>query len=421
MTHAMRRILALLLAALLLAGGCLAESAPEGVLGVVNGQDVPLEDAQIEFDYYAAMYEAYGLADEIETLRGQIAEYYVQYYVLLDAARQKGLDNFTEEEQAQFAEQAQAQYEAMLADYSEYFALDGMTDEQIQAETAAFLEENHYTPEAIEQSMRESEMVQRFYDAATADVTVTEEALRGLYDEQVAQQQSDYDADPSTFEFDVMYGNEIYYVPEGFRSVYHILLLLDDEAQDTLYDLQARQAEIAAELEADGADAKALNAENEEIEAQIDELCAGLMERVVEIRARLDAGEDFMALMEEYGEDPGMQGEPYLSKGYYVSADSDMWEPNFRDAAMALENVGDVSDPVLTGYGIHLILYSAELVPGAVPFETVRESLEGEALGTLQDKAIDEAVQAAMDAADIEIYPENLIYEPAADEEEAVG
>ena len=116
MTHAMRRILSLLLAALLLAGGCLAESAPEGVLGVVNGQTVPLTDAQIEFDYYAGMYESYGLADEIETLRGQIADYYVQYYVLLDAARQMGLDDFSQEELDGFAEQAQTQYDAMLAD-----------------------------------------------------------------------------------------------------------------------------------------------------------------------------------------------------------------------------------------------------------------------------------------------------------------
>ena len=388
---------------------------------MVNGQTVPLTDAQIEFDYYAGMYESYGLADEIETLRGQIADYYVQYYVLLDAARQMGLDDFSQEELDGFAEQAQTQYDAMLADYRDYFAQDDMTEEQITAETAAFLAENRYTPELIESSIRESALVQRFYDRATADVTVTDEAVRGIYDEQVAAQQAGYDADPASFEFDVMYGNEIYYVPEGFRSVYHILLLLDDAAQDTLFDLQARQEEIAAELTADGADTQALNAENAEIEAQIDELCADLMERAMEIRGRLDAGEDFMALMEEYGEDPGMQSEPYLSKGYYVSANSDMWEPNFRDAAMALENVGDVSEPVLTGYGIHLILYSAELVPGAVPFETVRESLADEALSTLQEQAIDEAIQAAMDAAQIEVYPENLIYEPAADGEEAVG
>ena len=39
-----------------------------------------------------------------------------------------------------------------------------------------------------------------------------------------------------------------------------------------------------------------------------------------EIDARLAGGEDFMALMAEYGEDPGMQNEPTATRGYYVSA-----------------------------------------------------------------------------------------------------
>ena len=426
MKHFVKRIACALLAALLLAGGCLAETtAPEGVLAVVNGQEVPLDDAQIEFDYYAPMYEAYGLADLIPTLREEIVDYYVRYYVILDAARQTGLDDFTEEELAGFAATAQETYDGMVAEYSEYFKQDGMTDEEIKAYTISFLADNRYTLESVQRSIRENALVERFYACATEGVEVTDETIQALYDETVSSQQAAYDADPSSFESDVMYGNDIYYVPEGFRSVYHILLLLDDEAQDALSELLTRQRVIAAALEGEDADTDALNAENEAVQAQIDELCADLMARVMEIRERLDAGEDFLALMEECGEDPGMQSEPFLSNGYYVSADSNMWEPNFRDAAMALENVGDVSDPVLTPYGIHLILFNEELAPGAVPLESVRESLEAGALGTLEEAAINEAVQAAMDAADIVTYPENLVYESAATEtgatEEAAG
>ena len=428
MIHTAKRILCALLAALLLAGGCLAEgdTAPEGVLAIVNGHEVPLNDAQIEFSYYAPMYETYGLADQIPSLREEIVDYYVRYYVTLDAAEQLGLDNFTEEELAGFATTGQEIYDGMVAEYKSYFTLDGMTDEEIEAETRRFLEENGYTPETAERSVRENALIERFYAHVTEDIAVTDEAIQALYDERVAAQQADYDSDPSLFEYDVMYENDIFYVPAGFRSVFHILLLLDEEDQSTLYELQARQAEIAAQMEADGADTDALTAENEAIQAQIDELCADLMARVDEIRARIDAGEDFMALMEEYGEDPGMKSEPYLSKGYYVSANSAMWEPNFRDAAMALEHVGDVSEPVLTAYGIHLILFSEELAAGAVPLENVREGLEAGAQSTLEEKAIDEAVQAAYDAAEIVTYPENLTYESAETDaepaqEEAAG
>ena len=76
---------------------------------------------------------------------------------------------------------------------------------------------------------------------------------------------------------------------------------------------------------------------------------------------------------------------------------------------------------MLTGYGIHLILYSAALTPGAVPLEEVREGLEAGALETLEEKAIEEAVQAAVDAAEIACWPDRLTYESAAASEEAVG
>ena len=425
MIHSMRRILSMLLAILLTAGCGLAlaeaeAAAPAGVLAMVNGRPVPLDDAQIEFSYYAEMYEAYGLADMIPTLREEVADFYVRRYVTLDAARQLGLDSFTDEELADFAAEAQNAYDEMLAEYQNYFAQDGKSEEEIQADTAAFLAENNYTLESVCESMRDSALIERFYAHATEGLTVSEEAVQALYGEQVAAQQANYDADPSAFEYDVMYGNDICYVPEGFRSVYHILLLLDETAQDELYQLQTRQREIAEALEAENADTEALNQENADIQARIDELCADLMARALEIRQRLDAGEDFLALMAEYGQDPGMQSEPFASKGYYVSADSGMWEPNFRDAAMALENVGDVSEPVLTAYGIHLILYSEELVPGAVPLETVREGLEAGALSALEEEAINDAIQAAMDAAEIVVYSENLTY-TSAQAEEAVG
>ena len=99
-----------------------------------------------------------------------------------------------------------------------------------------------------------------------------------------------------------------------------------------------------------------------------------------EIQARIDAGEDFQALIDEYGEDPGMQDEPTATVGYYVSADSTVWDTAFRDAAMLLANVGDISEPVLGMSGIHIIRYEGDVTPGAVPLEEVRGQLFDEAL-----------------------------------------
>lgn len=53
---------------------------------------------------------------------------------------------------------------------------------------------------------------------------------------------------------------------------------------------------------------------------------------------------------------------------------------------MLLENVGDVSEPVVSGSGVHLIRYESDVTPGAVPLEQVRDALVEEALTTLQEE-----------------------------------
>ena len=418
MKSIINRALALALCCLLLALPALAETAPEGVLCVINGVSYPVDDIQVEFDYYAAMYESYGLGDEIDALKDDIIEFYVQRYAQLDAAAQLGFDQFTEEEEADILAQAQDEYESTLEEYKTMFEEEGASDEDVRAAVVNYFEENDYTIDVIAQSVRENMIMQRYYDHVTADVTVDIDAI---YEGRVAEQKAEYDADPMNFEYDAMYGGDIYYVPEGFRAVYHILLLLGDDDADALYELQTRQSEIAAELEnpTETTDAEALNAELGQIDETIAALIAPLLEKADEIYARLDAGEDFFALMAEYGEDPGMQQDPFMTNGYYVSADSVMWEPAFRDSAMALEKEGDVSEPVLTGYGIHLILHGGELTSGPVPLDDVREAIEATALDEAQQKAYSEAVEAAIAAADITVYPENVVY--TSGDENAAG
>ena len=414
----------LILAFCLTICAALAEETPAGILGTINGEPVPLTDAQVEFSYYAAMYESLGMTDMIDGLRQDVADYYMQYYAVLAKARELGLDVFTDGELQTLEDQARAEYDAIYEDLIASFTVEGMTQEEIAESVVSYLESMNYTPETAVETALEGAILDRFNEWASRGTEVSEEDVRALYDEYVANQKSEYDGDPFYFEIDVMNGADIYYVPEGFRAVYHILLLMDDETQVRLSELQTRRSEIALKLAEDGADTDALAAEDEAVQGEIDALLADLTEKAVAIRARLDAGEDFMALMQEYGEDPGMQSDPYMTTGYYVSRDSSVWDTTFRDAAMALEKVGDVSEPVLSAYGLHLILYADDVADGPVDFETVRDNLTAVAQETLTADAVNAAIEAAMAEADIVTYPENLTYETGVDADgsgEAVG
>ncbi|MBE6913093.1 MAG: hypothetical protein E7473_11280 [Ruminococcaceae bacterium] len=75
-----------------------------------------------------------------------------------------------------------------------------------------------------------------------------------------------------------------------------------------------------------------------------------------EIAARAVAGEDFDALIKEFGQDPGMESAPH---GYIIDETGSTpsgsgMVPEFTEASVALE-VGGVSAPVQTDYGFHII------------------------------------------------------------------
>ncbi len=89
---------------------------------------------------------------------------------------------------------------------------------------------------------------------------------------------------------------------------------------------------------------------------------------VESLKARVEAGEDFAALAREYSADTGSgaQGGDLgtFGRGRMV--------PPFEDAAFALQNVGDLSEPVESRFGVHLIQLTSK--PPRPSFE---ESYEG--------------------------------------------
>ena len=76
---------------------------------------------------------------------------------------------------------------------------------------------------------------------------------------------------------------------------------------------------------------------------------------------------------------------------------------SFRDAAMALAKVGDVSEPVRSSYGIHLIKYVSDAVEGPVAFDDVKDTIYESLLSTKQDDAYNATVDEWVAAADAKV------------------
>ncbi|MDR3672327.1 MAG: peptidyl-prolyl cis-trans isomerase [Holophaga sp.] len=111
----------------------------------------------------------------------------------------------------------------------------------------------------------------------------------------------------------------------------------DDAAVQAVYD--ARKGQF---LE--------LKASHILIKAQSDAQVQEAMKKALDLRAKLLAGQDFNKTAEAVSEDPSAKG----NKGDLGWFQTGQMEKAFEQAAMGLK-VGEISQPVRTGFGIHLI------------------------------------------------------------------
>ncbi|MBR0465064.1 MAG: SurA N-terminal domain-containing protein [Clostridia bacterium] len=185
----------------------------------------------------------------------------------------------------------------------------------------------------------------------------------------------------------------------------------EEPAEETA-DETADETEQADEEDLTTLSLEELLVRKAQAEADFDVLSAETMismqDRIDEVYAALDAGTPFDEVMATYGEDPGMQREPAMTTGYYVSEKSTYWDTAFRDAAMSLEKVGDVSEPVLGSNGVHIICYNSDVTSGEIDIETVREDLLASTEETKQQEAYDAALESWRNEAKVKTWPERL-------------
>jgi peptidyl-prolyl cis-trans isomerase C len=110
-----------------------------------------------------------------------------------------------------------------------------------------------------------------------------------------------------------------------------------------------------------------------------------------EVKAEIDGGADFAAVAQERSTGPS--GPNGGDLGWFETGM--MVEP-FEEAVLALEP-GQVSDPVQTQFGWHIIKLNETRLKEAPPLDAVRADLEAE----LQQKAVDDALATAAESAEI--------------------
>lgn len=96
-----------------------------------------------------------------------------------------------------------------------------------------------------------------------------------------------------------------------------------------------------------------------------------------EVLEKLEAGEDFSALLSQYGTDPGMETEPFASLGYLVGPYPSKVDylPEFKEAALTLTEVGQYSGIVETESGFHILRLESKLPGGTKSLSQVYDAI----------------------------------------------
>ena len=98
---------------------------------------------------------------------------------------------------------------------------------------------------------------------------------------------------------------------------------------------------------------------------------AELMARTLEVQAKIDAGEDFTALVMKYSDDPSAQ----RNEGSLGFINPGQTHPAFEEMAFSLDEPGQISGPVLTSFGVHFIRFNQRRGRDAIPQDTVQAGL----------------------------------------------
>ena len=113
--------------------------------------------------------------------------------------------------------------------------------------------------------------------------------------------------------------------------------------------------------------------------------------------ARAKKGEDFTTLAKELSEEPGVE-ESGGDLGFFSK---DRMVPEFAEVAFN-EKVGEISDPVRTEYGWHIIKVTDKKAAGTLPFAEVKDQLAAYLQTDKKRKAVAGVLKKMKDSAKIE-------------------
>ncbi len=343
------------------------------VLATVDGEPILFSEIQ----QLIVQYYYYGYIEDYTDV-STVVTYEAENRVLQKKLKENGYFNFTEEEMEAFRADALDEKQQAIDEYVEYYLSEDTAEARQNLRTQA---EEVYAGE--EELILESLLSNAAYDKWTGSLALAEvsnEDVLRMFDDLAKEDQSYFAEDIPSYEYNLYYGYQSFYMPEGYRKILRLLIPAEDEMMSAWVDARMAEEETVTEEEPDGSRAAA----REERENAEEAILNAVKEKIDDILKRLQEGEDFRMLMGEYGEDPFMTGDG-AEEGYDVHPDSILFEPDMIAAAFNedMKAPGCFTGPFVAAEGVTFLYYLYDIPSGPVELteeirNMIKEYLENE-------------------------------------------
>lgn len=372
------RAIALVLLAVMALGavaGCSAVNA-NPVVGKVGDVDLTLASYTSVLDGLKQYYD-YGAIElkdpdhPMEELKQKAFDDLIDAMIPVAIAKRDGV-TLTAEEETAVTEEVEQQIQTSLDQTTQYIG-EGASEE---AKTSYFkkqLRNSGYTfeqyKEAVSNDLRNQKLAEKVKAQAQASAEATEEVMRLWYDEELKYEKENYTKDIASHFSMLKYypyitGVPPIYCPPGYIYIKQILIMNPEEGE----------------------------------EKDVDAI-------VAEVQKKLDAGEDFDALLAEYNEDEGAAANP---NGYlYNDAVASEYDSAFSEAASKLKE-GEISEPVVTQFGTCFLKRDGVREEAEIPYEVLEEQIREYTLKTAQEDAYTAALEKWRGELEIVTYPQRV-------------
>jgi len=380
------------------------------VVATVNGTDITkgevmdlLQQYLTSSGYPEDYYDNDENAEEYATLKSDALDSLILQLLMDEKAAELGLDEFTDEETANietevnsFIDSTKLSLESSIISENEALEIS-MTDEEISEEVQRqfdeYLSSFSLSEDELFDFFKREELSIRLQNYIVEDIEVTAEDIQEYYDTNLESQLAAMEESPELYDLLEQYSAIMLYEPLPTYYVRHILVSILDDDVALAEQAQTQYSVATTDLEKEAALA-IMEPAFQNIQPEVDEIVA-----------KIDAGDSFTDLISEYNDDEGMA---YYPDGYPVQEGAGTYIDSFEKAAISLTTPGEISDPIKTYYGYH-ILELVNIDPaGPIALEDKYDEIEAYLLYTEQNNTWNEAAASWEEEADVVRYLNEL-------------